>query len=654
MASYFKQKVFLLPIVMATFIVHVAYAHAQERKPLLQEGKKTLFQRVISHPGAKLYAQPDGNSQVLQSAVKPFTVFYVYTNAKDWLEVGTSSTEAMGWLQIDKTSKWKQALTLLFTDRTGRMPVLFFKDQNAIVNTCSSQHLGQDLDRLMKSIDAAKKDASTADLPVLAMEPNDQEGSVSSRRFYLMPIMQMLEPFEGTKLLQVASIDPGSAPAKNIDPLRTGIAFVIDTTISMGPYIKQSLEVVRSVYDSIQQSKNSDKVAFAMVAFRSSTKASPGLEYVTKVVSDFCDVNKRKSFESKLAQVTEAKVSSHSFDEDAMAGVKTAIEKLNWAPYTSRIIILISDAGPLQSHDTYATARMAVDDMADLARSNHIYLVPVHIKSPSGGKDHAYAADSYKRLSRLPDNTDSYLALNAKNTDEGIKAFSAATRKLADGMVTLAQSTAEGRFIEKPLQHEAQTDAGKRAEDISHVLGYAMQLDYIGQKRGNQAPSVLSSWIADMDLKQLSAGRSVPAVEVAVLLTKNQLSDLQKQIKIIIDQAERTKKTDSKDFFQGILSASAQMARDPARFSKAPGQNLQQTGVLGEFLEGLPYKSDIMLLREEDWYRMSVGEQTAFINRLKSRIVRYEEYDKDQSNWESFGAPNAGDWMYRVPLNMLP
>ena len=121
----------------------------------------------------------------------------------------------------------------------------------------------------------------------------------------------------------------------------------------------------------------------------------------------------------------------------------------------------------------------------------------------------------------------------------------------------------------------------------------------------------MTSWIADADLDALSAGKPVSAVSVAVLLTKNQLSDLQRQLKIIIDNAERTRKTDSRDFFQGILSASAQLARDPAAFSQKPGANLRDMGVLGEFLDDLPYKSDIMLLSEDDWYRMSVGEQTA-------------------------------------------
>jgi serine/threonine-protein kinase PpkA len=205
----------------------------------------------------------------------------------------------------------------------------------------------------------------------------------------------------------------------------------------------------------------------------------------------------------------------------------------------------------------------------------------------------------------------------------------------------------------KPKDPEAKNlTAEEKAARLAATLGYAMQLEYIGKAKKNKAPSVVSSWIADMDLKRLARDEQIPSVEVAVLLTKNQLSDLGQQLKTIIDNAERTKKTDSRDFFHGILSASTRMARDPNMPTQ--GKSLMELGILAEFLEGLPYKSDVMLLREDDWYRMSVGEQTAFINRLKSRLARYEEYDKDRSNWESFGQPHSGDWVYRVPLSMLP
>ena len=49
-------------------------AHAADRTPLLMEGKKTLYQRVITHPGASLYAGQGEGSTVIQKAVRPFSV----------------------------------------------------------------------------------------------------------------------------------------------------------------------------------------------------------------------------------------------------------------------------------------------------------------------------------------------------------------------------------------------------------------------------------------------------------------------------------------------------------------------------------------------------------------------------------------------------
>ena len=41
-------------------------AHAADRTPLLMEGKKTLYQRVITHPGASLYAGQGEGSTVIK------------------------------------------------------------------------------------------------------------------------------------------------------------------------------------------------------------------------------------------------------------------------------------------------------------------------------------------------------------------------------------------------------------------------------------------------------------------------------------------------------------------------------------------------------------------------------------------------------------
>lgn len=42
----------------------------------------------------------------------------------------------------------------------------------------------------------------------------------------------------------------------------------------------------------------------------------------------------------------QATVSSHDFNEDSLAGIYTAIDSLNWGPYSTRLILLVTDAGP--------------------------------------------------------------------------------------------------------------------------------------------------------------------------------------------------------------------------------------------------------------------------------------------------------------------
>ena len=646
-------------------------ATAADRTPLLQEGKKTLYQRVVTHPGAVLRQGP-GDAGESGAPITPFSVFYVYAKQDGFLEVGPSGAAASGWVAEKDATFWPQAMTLLFSDRTGRMPVLFFKDERDLRDICAADDLKNRLAALEKEVRQAKgPDGGGDDLPVLAAEPSDDEGAVSRERFYLMPIKHMTDPFEGTKFLKVASIDPGSGPdgkggktgadadkdkGKDAKPetMRTGIVFVLDTTISMKPYIEQSLSVVRSTFDRIEKEQLGESVGFAVIAFRNSTTSNAKIGYTTLKVSDFATLKDRKVLEDALAKVEEATVSTHSFNEDSLSGIKAAVDELSWEDYHSRVIVLITDAGPLPTDDPLAQTKMAPAEMLDYARARNIWLTVAHIQSPSGKKNHKYAEKTYRELTRTASGEASYMPIPAPTPKQGAENFAKTASALAESLTKVVKATAELKAPVKPKPADKEETPEQRARRIGETIGYAMQLEFLGKRRENRAPEVVDAWIADMDLAKLADGDYAPTVEVAVLLSKNQLSDLQRTLQIIVDQAERTKKTDSRDFFQSILSASAQLARDPAAFSARPGQNLQETGVLGEFLEGLPYKSDIMLLREEDWYRMSVGEQTAFINRLKSRIARYEEYDKDRSNWESFGADNPGDWLYRVPLSVLP
>jgi len=90
MKNYMKQ------LVIAAFIATTPpLALATEPldggdRPLLIEGKHSLYQRVLATPDARLAAEPGGEGH---TAVTPFTSFYVYARREqggtEWVEVGT-------------------------------------------------------------------------------------------------------------------------------------------------------------------------------------------------------------------------------------------------------------------------------------------------------------------------------------------------------------------------------------------------------------------------------------------------------------------------------------------------------------------------------------------------------------------------------------
>jgi serine/threonine-protein kinase PpkA len=637
-----------------------AIAEAQLSKPLLISGKRTLYQKVIAHPAAKLFISAGSAAAVLDGWIRPFSVYYVYqrtaVGGDEWLEVGMSSTEGpKGWLQGSEASDWNQALTLVFTERTGRLPVLFFKELQTLQKVAGSADPGLQAAQFATQFAAIQtgKRAAPADFPVLAVEPPQE--AISKRRFYLMPIFSAVELFEGVKFLEVASIDPGTSQLPQDMELRTAIVFVIDTTISMKPYIEQSREAVRKIYDAIETADLSDKVAFGLVAFRSSTAATPGVKYVSKVLSNLRDGRRRDQFEFALAKTREAEVSTHAFNEDAFAGLKTALEKLNWQQYQSRLVFLITDAGAIRNDDPYSSTQMNETEIADMAAAKGVKIFALHLKTPAGKKrnNHAYAAAQYKVLTGHTDPMigDLYVPIDAAHQATGVRGFGQVVETVAAQMVDLVRATSAGERLTLPsAPDERSKDVVKEAARKAALLGYAMQLEFLGQRGGIQAPKVVTAWVSDMDL----ARPDTPTFKVTVLLTKNQLSDLHQRLQVILDQAQRTKRTGAKDFFQSILAAAAQTSRDPTQFSRKPNQNLGEMGVLAEFLDDMPYRSNIMRLKEEDWYRLSVGEQQAIINGIKSKVRRYQQIHDDVANWETFGSADPGDAVYRVPLSLMP
>ncbi len=616
------------------------------QRPLLMAGKKTLFQRVLSKPGATLSNAAGGAPG---SALPAFSVLYVYqrqeVDGSPWVRVGAASDgRSDGWLPAAQVSDWKQSLVLKFTERSGRAPVMFLR-QSADVEKLLADPAAA------KGVLAKAQKNSEDNGQVLALEP--AASAVPQNQFYLLPIFDAKESFDENgqpaQLLNVASIDPGATAAAkpatpvidaNADAFRTAVVLVVDTTVSMQPYIDQIRDVVHELQTRIAERGELDSVSFGMVGFRSSIKKTPGLEYVAKTLISLDQGRDPQRFLDMARQVKASSVSSHSFNEDAFAGVMQAVDGMDWSGYGGRIILLVTDAGALRKNDPFAATQRNEAEVRQAALGKQIKIYALHLRTDAGKKTHAGAESQYRVLTAdaNPQIGDLYTAVPGGD----VRKLGERVDEIGSVFANLVHQVRSNTPQPVPLLSAAPSLADKSA-----AVGYAMHMDFLGRKSASQAPQLVSAWTADRDL----TNTALPAFQVCVMLTKLQLNDLQQSLKLIVDAARKTQ-TSPKDFFQEIASASAYMSRDPQALRK--GGNLADGGLLGEYLEGLPYRSKSLSMTQDLWLSLSVAEQEDFIDELDSKIRLYETFHNDLANWVRFGAAEPGDALYRVPLSTLP
>lgn len=637
--------------------------HAAD-KPLLQEGKKTLFQRVLTTPGCKLSASAGAAPGAAQPA---FSRFYVYERAavdsRDWLRVGPDTQgKSIGWLPGDCTVEWKMQLTLAFTNPANRDRLLFFKERSQLEGILDAP----DPVSQVAPMRAKLKHGSEAP-GVLAQEP---EYFVDlQKNFYLLPVLSgeevMTEEGFRTRILNVASVSKAAAasPAASaaaqaaagkaggantqMKAFSAAVVFVIDSTISMDPYIDRTREAIKRVYEQVEKENLGQQVKFGLIAFRSNTKAVPGLEYVSKMYADPNTVKDGADFLAKVADLQQAKVSSSSFDEDAYAGVMHAVDKVDWSQFGARYVVLITDAGAIDGGDKLSSTGLGAEQVKIEASNPGLALYTLHLKTPSGAKNHSSAEAQYRALSNYPGtNTSLYYPVDAGDVD----AFGRKVDSLATAITQQVRSAYMGEnAIGSATNAKADPAEQKMLEDAA-LIGHAMQLAYLGKTTGTQAPPVFQAWISDRDLIK----QNVPTTDVRVLLTKAQLSDLSDVLKQVLDAANEGMISPT-EMFTRLRSVAATMGADPNQLKQGSTTRVADLGVLGEYLEDLPYHSEVLNLDEETWKGWDGLAQEKFIRNLGSKLRHYQRYNADVDRWVAL-APGADsrDNVYPVPLEMMP
>jgi serine/threonine-protein kinase PpkA len=449
-------------------------------------------------------------------------------------------------------------------------------------------------------------------------------------------------------LLERGTLEHDRKPEGSLlENYRAGVVFVIDSTSSMGPYIDRTRQAVRRIYQRLSASSWGHNLSFGLVAYRDNVEAAPGLEYVSQVVADLNDGRDERTFFRNVDRVVAATVSSKGFNEDAYAGVYDAIESIDWRGYDGRFVIVITDAGARGAEDALSRTRLGAERLRlmaqekDQAGGGKIAIYVLHLLTREGRHTHAGAALQYRTLSQWGDTGSLYFPV----AEGALDAFGDQVDALTGSLVSQLESARAGRIIEVPDDPQVSELERKTA-----LVGRAMQLAYLGRATGSEAPRLIDAWVADRDF----ANQAHKTLEVRVLITKNQLSDLQETLQAILAAGQRTFMSE-KDFFAQLRSAAATLARDPNSVNQIQVTRLVDVGLVAEWLSDLPYKSQVMNITESRWLQRSYAEQQEVLDAIEEKILLYRDIHDDADRWISLNEERSlSEAVTTIPLDALP
>ena len=633
-------------------------------RPLPHPEVPELYQRVLTLPGATLYRQP-WTEPPIGGELPAFTVLYVYHEVEQagqrWVQVGADAFGATdGWLPGDTVEAWHSMLVMQFAPRGQRERVLFFRDHLDLIELVRSPWGAEEALATYEDIRGGTHD----DQVYVAIEP---AAAVTRDQLYLMPILAAQNDsfYNGaeTTLLQVAGLNLGHAEPQTavveadrlgrlqpgLRDFKIGVTFVIDTTISMGPYIQETYQTVARILTAFAEADATDRVSFGLVGYRDDVSYNPAIDYVTRIYQPLDPAASHAALLDNLAKVRASSVPTADWDEDTFAGLQTAIEELDWAPFDLRLIVLITDAGPRLGTDPRALHRdLDAINVVEMANRKNIAIVPVHLRTPEAARwnNLDYAAEQYQRLARTGDFASSkYVGVETGSPE----AFAAAIGTFADELVESLLQAQRGRLVE-PREAAAAVAAPRSLGDILVNEIFRAQLEYLGRERGVEAPRFYHAWAADQDLVEPRR----QALTVNVFLARNQLSALARSLDTIIEAAGLTAASPQAFFEELQLLAAATAVEGGGRLGGSTGGEVTGADLLPAFLRILPYRSKALSLDRQMWLDMGQTGQTEFLDELRAKRRAYREIYEATDNWIDLGAGDPALEVYPMALSLLP
>jgi len=657
------------------------------RQPVMVEGKTSLPLRVLTRPMSNLYQAADEKAAVVRGNLPAFTNFYVYTRPKGeasgtgvgWYEVGTDDKgKIAGWVKADDVFEWKQTMCLAYTNPHDRSPVLMFEKRQPLEKLIH-QPAGERAAEVKKLYEVIDSKNIPAGFPVLSMEP--KLAVDIAKQFYLLPILdfQALEiDNRPSRLLELAAVTASGEKAREKSDIRVNQSFlgeatataeeaakkkgenlvvdfvwVMDTTLSMGAYIEQTTELIKDVSQNIMAANPEfdKRLRFGLWGYRDNAQEIQGIEYTTRNYTP--ELKSIQEFMGVMAEVKETRVDSIDFPEDVFSGVEDALYKTAWRPDSLKIMVLVGDApGHEMGHKWNLTGKNAEALRTELSEKK-ISVFAVQVR-PKGAKRHqAEAQDQFSSLALNRGlETPAYIDVQA----EELVNFHRATEMIVVPAVKLisdasAGPKAVGGEMAALMGEDTQEAATEKEKEFRTVVDNSLRaalVNWLGSAAEAQAPRDIVAWVVDKDLTDSNKA----SLEVRLLINKRQLDSLRTLLSGVIE-AGRLGSVSGDDFFTSLKAASSIAVRDPDKLNQAT--SLANSGLIPEFLEGLPYQSRLMSMNNELWSSLSNDEQDNFINNLEANVKAYHSLHDAPEGWITLNeGDDADETVYPLPLELLP
>lgn len=261
-----------------------------------------------------------------------------------------------------------------------------------------------------------------------------------------------------------------------------------------------------------------------------------------------------------------------------------------------------------------------------------------------GVEYHDDAQQQYESLSEIAGIGSLYYGVDMGNVRQFGRALDTLTGQIRQQVVV----TEEPAVPTPPQEDDSQLSALK--EKIAQV-GYALQMKYLKSNAQEDVPDVIDAWIVDKNVR----APEQDAVEVRVLLTRDQLSELHDVMRQVLDSFEEGVLS-PRNFFADLKSLAANLSRDPQQLNSATGDNnLASMGLMGEYIDDLPYQSPAMTVSADEWELWSPQQQIDFTHKLEEKIAYYQALYAHPGLWTTPGG-NAvnGSSVITLPLSLMP